>query len=388
MRWPRVVSLLLALGLALFVGGILLGGYVEAHAGVFHPMRVLDLASTLCGYLGLLLLAGALIVHLVQHRDARLRSSDPVQRQRAVEELGESKAARAVALLVKALRDEDLRVHMAARKGLINTGEAAVGPLLAALEDEEQQVRQAAAAALGEIGAVRAVEPLVVALGDGDAHVRQSAAMALDRLGWKATDDAERALHFIASQRWEELVPLGPVAVEPLLMMLSEDSVVRRDAVNVLGRLGDARATGPLLAMLEGVSSSDRQAAIQALGRLRDARATGPLLALLGGADSSERRAAIHALVHIGDPRSVDSLLPLVRDVEVGGFAAQALGEIGDQRAVEPLISALVVREARPREQCRRGSGVAGRRARDRRVDRRANRRPCGGRGQKSAGQD
>jgi HEAT repeat protein len=59
--------------------------------------------------------------------------------------------------------------------------------------------------------------------------------------------------------------------------------------------------------------------------------------------DSSLRGWAASALGEIGDTRAVEPLIAALQDQVpvVREWAAQALGEIGDARAVEPLIAAL-----------------------------------------------
>jgi len=73
-----------------------------------------------------------------------------------------------------------------------------------------------------------------------------------------------------------------------------------------------------------------RQAAAEALGELGDARAVGPLIVALQDGDVEVRRAAAWALGEIGDARAVDPLIAALRDedVEVCRAAARALGEI------------------------------------------------------------
>jgi HEAT repeat protein len=55
----------------------------------------------------------------------------------------------------------------------------------------------------------------------------------------------------------------------------------------------------------------------------------------------ADRYYAVHLLGELKQVRGVDLLLPLLRDEEVNYKAAWALGEIGDVRAVGPLIAAL-----------------------------------------------
>ena len=73
------------------------------------------------------------------------------------------------------------------------------------------------------------------------------------------------------------LVKIGEPAVELLVRQLgNEDSDVRRAAAEVLGRIGDTQAVGPLLEQLDDESSDVREAAagaLEGMGFLKDARA-------------------------------------------------------------------------------------------------------------------
>ena len=61
--------------------------------------------------------------------------------------------------------------------------QAAVEPLIKALQDEDSDVRRIAASALAQIGNQAAVEPLIKALQHGDSYVRLIAAKALGKIG-------------------------------------------------------------------------------------------------------------------------------------------------------------------------------------------------------------
>jgi HEAT repeat protein len=85
-----------------------------------------------------------------------------------------------------------------------------------------------------------------------------------------------------------------------------------------------------------------RHEAAQALGELGDARAVEPLIAALKDEYPEVREGAAQALGKIGEP-AVEPLIAALKDEyrEVREGVAQALGELGDARAVEPLIAAL-----------------------------------------------
>ena len=86
-----------------------------------------------------------------------------------------------------------------------------------------------------------------------------------------------------------------------------------------------------------------RESAARALGEIGDERAVDPLVARLKNRD--ERRSVViavsDALARIGDPRAFDPLVSLLpRD-----YAARALAALGDKRAVEPLLRAMAETE-------------------------------------------
>src|SRR4030043_126453 len=67
------------------------------------------------------------------------------------------------------------------------------------------------------------------------------------------------------------------------------------------------------------------------------------LIEALKDKDESVRRLAAEALGEIGDARAVEPLIQALKDKDtwLRWCSAEALGEIGDARAVAPLIQAL-----------------------------------------------
>jgi HEAT repeat protein len=130
-----------------------------------------------------------------------------------------------------------------------------------------------------------------------------------------------------------------------------ESRMVRRDAAESLGKLGDARAVEPLIVALEDKDSSVRSSAANALGRLGDACAVEPLITALGDEDQQVRWTAAKALGELGDTHAMEPLIIALgdEDQQVRWAAAKALGGLGDARAVEPLIAALEDRDRQVR---------------------------------------
>jgi HEAT repeat protein len=82
------------------------------------------------------------------------------------------------------------------------------------------------------------------------------------------------------------------------------------------------------------------RAAARALGEIGDPRAVGPLVTALKGQDADVHRLAAEALGRIGDARAVEPLVAALGDQAMRRSAAVALAEIGAP-AVEGLVAAL-----------------------------------------------
>ena len=72
-----------------------------------------------------------------------------------------------------------------------------------------------------------------------------------------------------------------------------------------------------------------------------DPRSIEPLISTLNDPDLEIRSMAVRVLGFRKDRRAVPALITLLKDNQVWGIAAESLGEIGDDAAVEPLIEAL-----------------------------------------------
>jgi HEAT repeat protein len=297
---------------------------------------------------------------------------DPQLRCAAAEALGRCGDARAIEPLLAALEDPDPDVRSGSAKslGLLHVVDA-VEPLLKALADADHGVRASAARSLGSLGDARAVEPLVAGLKDGYAAVREASSEALGHLASPAVEpliaalkDSDGAARKGAS---EALVQMGAPAVDSLVAAL-RDPALRTVASSTLGQIGDMRAVGPLIATLrEDDNDQVRRAAAETLDLLAwspdggeggaaywaakgqwqkcveiGRPAVEPLIGALKHHDSLVRQVAARGLGQIGDLRAVEPLIDALRGREdVRAVAAEALGRIDDVRAVEPLLAAL-----------------------------------------------
>jgi len=83
-----------------------------------------------------------------------------------------------------------------------------------------------------------------------------------------------------------------------------------------------------------------RQEAVITLGEMGDERCIEPLVRCLRDGDWQVREAAVEAVALIGSP-AVDMLLRYLRDWDARKHAIKALGKITDERVLAPLISML-----------------------------------------------
>lgn len=269
---------------------------------------------------------------------AFMMAHKPVYRQVLVELY-----LRYVPRLVERERHGSDDVKKAARAELTRVGGHGLQPLLEALRDEKEATQQrVAVAVLGHLGNKGAAAPLV--------HM--------------ARQEPQRDARYIGS----------------LAEALERE--VRVDALIAAGRLGDARVLADVLPLMEHPELAMREAATFTLGRSGDKRAVAPLVKALGDRRPSVQTLACLGLAQIDDARSIPAAVAMLADPrkddvtraacayaigvrraasatpallaaltdnrgEAQRLAAWALGQIGDQKSLGPLVRAYYARAGR-----------------------------------------
>lgn len=219
---------------------------------------------------------------------------------------------------------------------LVAMGEPAVKELIKALKGRNKRIARGAAETLGRIADERAVEPLIAALGDEDVLIQGAAVLALGEMR-------------------------APAAVEPLIEMLNDTYPgMTATAARALGEIGDDRAVEPLTRIFNDPDAPARDAAGEALGKIG---ATGGIEALIGGLATKDHVGFVtrtNALVSAG-ANAVEPLIAALdndsRQVRAG--AVRVLGEIGDSRAIAPLIGLIERSERKEGDSYLRSAAVA-----------------------------
>jgi HEAT repeat protein len=243
----------------------------------------------------------------------------------AVEALGKIGDGRAVEPLIRALEaergdSEHLAVRKAAAEALGRIGDPrAVGPLIATVDRSPYYVGKTAIGALGRIGDRTAVVTLESSLRSPYEELRGAAADALDGAGWRPGKDVAGASYWAVKGNWAGCIETGAATREHLLAALKHGGPdQRKAAADLLARLGQEEA------------AADPPA-------VPAQRATWMLVEGLRGAG---REAAAETLVKMGG-QAVPALISGLRHAESSATVAEVLGQIGDPRAVEPLVAAL-----------------------------------------------
>ena len=236
------------------------------------------------------------LFHLLkdEHKSVRLEGVLSIHRLRA---------KNSVPHLTKLLRDKDIKVQAAAIDALVDIADAsAVTHLLDVLKDESEYSRRAAVEVLNEVATTEAIQDLVRALRDADWWVRVRAADALGSLG-------------------------GNKVVDGVVTLLQDpDDFIRRYAVEILNAVTSKRAVGPLIQALQDPDWWVRERSIDALAKTGNPRAVEPLIELLHQ-DIEAAPHCVRALGVIGDLKALGSLIPLVEseNAEIKAEAGDAL---------------------------------------------------------------
>jgi HEAT repeat protein len=266
---------------------------------------------------------GATLIKHLEDKEAATRAASARAMTTHLAEAGVVKA------LAKAASDADADVRIAAVAALAGT---AAQPdtrldhsidtvaLLAAMTDQVPGVRMTAAQSAAVFPCERARIALIKLLDDADISVKTSSANSLGTLHAK---DAVPKLKELQKDPNQQL------------------KITAIDALKAIGELSPVDAA---LAKLDGGFLQDGDFA--ELGKAREKRAVEPLIARLAQTDNYQVGLIGRTLGDIGDPRAVD---PLIQAFVYGNRnfnmadVPRALGKLGDKKAVEPLRQVLSV---------------------------------------------
>ncbi|NVO00513.1 MAG: HEAT repeat domain-containing protein [Geobacteraceae bacterium] len=135
----------------------------------------------------------------------------------------------------------------------------------------------------------------------------------------------------------DTLVAFGKKSLPYLIkLLLDRDEEVRNFVCVILGDIGNREAVGHLIKALADSDPNVSHSAAEALGKIGDRSALFPLIELLKG-EFWVQYSAIAAIGAMKDYRAVPHLLDLLDNEMLASVVIEALGQIGDPRALHPL---------------------------------------------------
>ncbi|HVG18998.1 MAG TPA: HEAT repeat domain-containing protein, partial [Blastocatellia bacterium] len=217
------------------------------------------------------------------------------------------------------------------------------------LESKDEPTRLRAAQVLAEEDALSSAQKLAGSLGDESWRVRRT---VVDSLARQAGEDEVKIL--LRALRDEHRDPAtlnsalqvlalsGVDAISPLAEFLKDPDVdLRIYATHALGDQHDPRAVPVLIGALGDENVNVRYHAIEALGKLRAVEAVDALAGIAESRDFFLAFPALDALTVIGEARVAPRLVPLLEDEALSSPATEALGRLGDEDVVAPLVELL-----------------------------------------------
>ncbi|MCP4536594.1 MAG: HEAT repeat domain-containing protein [Chloroflexi bacterium] len=193
-------------------------------------------------------------------------------------------------------------------------------------------------------------QALMDALGDKSWRVRRVAADGLAQRGGTETVAAllhafrqeHRSLSVLNSALLALATSEADVLAQLVEFLHAPDVDLRTCAALALGDRRDPRAIPALLAALdEDADVNVRYHAIEALGKLWAGAAVESLASIVEAGDFFLAFLALDALTRIGDPQIAPRIVPTLADELLRPAAANALGQLGDDNAVLPLVMLL-----------------------------------------------
>lgn len=266
---------------------------------------------------------------------------------------------RALDVLLGLLKTSSVRLRPQIISTLGDLGDSrALNGLIAGLTDRDWSVRKGAAKAMYRIDRNRAVKALLDTLKNPDEDIRESVVDIFGEMGDPtAITSLTTMLKGTLSDRLRSHVldALGkigsPIVVDALAENLNSDvGIVSMSVGCALKEIDGTPALQAVTSQLKGAPAVYKQGAASALGRLGGAHAVDSLLELLKDSDNTVRREAASSLGEIGDARALDALSSALEDHDkyVGERVVSAIGEIGTPAGVEPLKKALINPFLRP----------------------------------------
>ena len=281
----------------------------------------------------------------------------------AILALGELKCHEAVEPIIYSLLSQFISVQSAAVQSLGSIGDVrAVKPLVKLMQNGEKpgSLHGEVLEALGKIDDPMAAEMIIDAFCNGSTEIAERAATVLRKMGAKATKPLISALKDVNPEVKRNIVKImretgDKTASQTLMAILKnpeEPPAIREEVAKALARMKEGVDLEFILQFVktlippEGENYSLRCCLITLLGEIGNFEATETLTRLLLSKDNDSRIRyhAAHALGRMGDNSAIDSLVSVLedpRDIDIKPAVAAALLALDETKTAQPLVTYL-----------------------------------------------
>jgi len=276
--------------------------------------------------------------------------------------LGEMKSQEAVEPIIYSLLNQYLSVRSAAVWALGEMRNAkAIKPLVLMLSNNKDKILHGEILeALGKIDDPKATESIIGVFCNGSQETYEKAASVLKKMGVKATEQLISALKDANPEVKLNIVKImgetGDKTVSQILMAIlknpEELSVIREEVAKALAKMKEGVDLEFILQFVkEFIPPEDekyklRCCLITLLGETGDFKATETLIRLLLNRNNELRIRyhAAHALGRMGDNSAIDSLVSVLedpQDIDIKPAVAAALLALDETKTAQPLVKYL-----------------------------------------------
>jgi hypothetical protein len=196
-------------------------------------------------------------------------NKNSIARMHAIDKLGILKNPKTIDFLIMLSKDNDPYICYHATESLSKFGDSKVlEPLIDAFNSmSKRYLKRHIFKSISNIKSPEVIEFYKQFIYNFKNDYEHDAAEILDKLLWKPKNDIEKSYYLISKHQWGDLIPLGNIAVKPLIEYLKSNNTYcyREHSAEILGIIKDERAVIPLIEALKDKNNSVKVKVLKAL---------------------------------------------------------------------------------------------------------------------------
>ncbi len=278
-----------------------------------------------------------------------VRDPDRDVKEVVAKALGEIGKKECLEPLYTLLKDDDVKIITLALTGIGNVGDAeAIPQVIKFIHYPHARVRYEAVQVLGAIGDERVIDTILERIRDVEESIAEVAFETAVKMAKENRVDRTKILssiigseHDLVREKTADFI--RAVGDEDLVWRMvdglkNEDWWKRNEVTKELVNYQNLNIFEPLVKLLDDPSDIIRRMAVETLGRLQDPRAYKHVLNCLKDDDWWVRERAIEAIGNIAKEKAIPIISPFLKDADMKWVTLEALARIKDTKVVEQII--------------------------------------------------